>query len=108
MAARSRHLFRMPESTLGIETLPPQSDVYIPRHLSQVNEPGDGQVRQRNRSVSGHVYGSRSIPTTAWQTAGSGDASADHPAGPDHPQAVAERLVVVLGLGAFLNPGPEP
>jgi hypothetical protein len=64
MAARSRHLFRMPESTLGIETLPPQSDVYIPRHLNQANGPGDGQVRQRNRSVSGHVYRSRSILTS--------------------------------------------
>lgn len=48
MPARSRHLFRMPESTLGIEVLPPQSDVYIPRHLNQVSEPGDEQVRQRN------------------------------------------------------------
>lgn len=43
MAARSRHVFRMPESTLGIARLPPQSDVYVPRHLNQVNEPVTGR-----------------------------------------------------------------
>jgi len=71
----------MPESTLGIETLPPQSDVYIPRHLNQVNGPGDGQVRQRNRSVSGYVYayGSRSIPE---MTAGPGHGGCGRPPPP--------------------------
>ena len=44
----------------------------------------------------------------AGRNSGSGDAGAADPAGPHHPQAVADRLVVVLGPGAFLDPGPEP
>jgi hypothetical protein len=38
-AARSRHPFRMPESTLGIGTLPQQTGVYVPRRLNQANGP---------------------------------------------------------------------
>jgi hypothetical protein len=37
MAGYSRHPFRMHESTLGIETLPQQTGVYIPRHLDPMN-----------------------------------------------------------------------
>ncbi len=33
MAGRSRHRFRVHESTLGIETLPQQTGVYIARRL---------------------------------------------------------------------------
>jgi len=39
MAGRSRHPFRMPESTLGIGTLPQQTGVYVPRRLNQANGP---------------------------------------------------------------------
>jgi hypothetical protein len=55
MAARSRHPFRMPESTLGIGTLLQQTGVYVPRRLNQVNGP------VTSTSSSGD-YGTMSLP----------------------------------------------
>jgi hypothetical protein len=47
VAGRSRHPFRMVESTLGIETLPQQTGVYVPRRLSHVSGPVTGASGRR-------------------------------------------------------------
>jgi hypothetical protein len=47
MTGRSRHPFRMLESTLGTGTLPPQPGVYVPRRLSHASGPVTGDTLGR-------------------------------------------------------------
>jgi hypothetical protein len=57
LARRSRHSFRMHKPTLGIETLPQQTGVYVPRRLGSLNESVTGiPLLTRPRPVSSGRY----------------------------------------------------